>query len=106
VPPGDGAALTEASDDLQSITKHFRQSENSRSSAVAAATGLRRPSTPYKVYKNLGIILGTVDASGYKALRKHPAVKAVTEAPELSLIKPVAGAAAASPRARPGASRA
>ncbi len=94
VPPGDSAALTEASGDLNSITKHFRQSGNSRSAQLAAATGLRRPPTPYKIYKNLGIVLGTIDESGYKALRKNPAVKAVTEAPELSLIRPVAAEAA------------
>jgi subtilisin family serine protease len=101
VPPGNSAALTEATSDLRSITKHFRQSQNSRSGAVAMAMAARRLPTPYKVYKNLGLVLGTVDEAGYKALKQHSAVKAVTEAPELSLIRPVAAAEETGPTKGP-----
>jgi subtilisin len=94
VPPGDSAALSAASTDLSSVTKHFRRSENSRSGALAMAEGRRQPPSPCKVYKNLGLVLGTVDEKGYKALQRHSAVKAVKEAPELSLIRPVAAAEA------------
>jgi subtilisin len=95
VSPGDTAALGEARADVSSIGKHFRQSANSRSGALAVATGQRRPPSAYKVYGNLGLVLGTVDEAGYKALREHPAVRAVTEAPELSLIRPTEAVAAA-----------
>jgi subtilisin len=92
VPPGDSTALSAASTDLSSVTKHFRRSENSRSGALAMDEGRSQPPSPCKVYKNLGLVLGTVDEKGYKALQRHPAVKAVKEAPELSLIRPVAAA--------------
>lgn len=92
VPPGDTAALSAVSTDLSSVTKHFRRSENSRSGALAMAEGRSQPPSPCKVYKNLGLVLGTVDEKGYKALQRHPAVRTVKEAPELSLIRPVAAA--------------
>jgi hypothetical protein len=59
VPPGNGAALAAAGRDVQHVTRHFRRSEDSRPGAVAAATGRRKPPSPCKVYKNLGVILGT-----------------------------------------------
>ncbi len=90
VPPGNGAALAAAGRDVQHVTRHFRRSEDSRPGAVAAATGRRKPPSPCKVYKNLGVILGTVDQKGYRGLKKDPSVKAVNEAPQISLIKPVA----------------
>ena len=95
VPPGNGAALAAAGGDVQHVTRHFRRSEDSRPGAVAAATGRRKPPSPCKVYKNLGVILGTVDQKGYRGLKKDPSVKAVNEAPQISLIKPVAATLAA-----------
>jgi subtilisin len=94
VPPGAGAALAAASTDVQKVTRHFSRSEDSRAGALAAAEGRKQSPTPYKVYKNLGLILGTVDEKGYQALKKESAVKAVNEAPQISLIKPVAATVA------------
>jgi subtilisin len=90
VQPGNGAALAAAKSDVGQVTKHFRRSQDSPSGAVALAAGRRTPPSPFKVYRNLGVILGTVDEKGYEGLRKEPAVKAVNEAPQISLIKPVA----------------
>ena len=95
VPPGNGAALAAAGTDVNRLARHFRRSENSRPGAVAMAAGVRQPPSPYKVYANLGVILGTVDEKGYQGLKKEPSVKAVTEAPQMSLIRPVAATVAA-----------
>ena len=92
VQPGDAAAMSAGGTGVERVTKHFRSSENSRGGAVAVAAG-RKP-RPYRVYRNLGLILGTVDTKGFKALKKDSAVKAVNEVPELSLIRPVAAATA------------
>src|SRR5262249_25198705 len=45
-------------------------------------------------YRNLGIVYGTVDRDGLAALKAEPGVKAVRSAPQFSLIRPVAAAAA------------
>ena len=95
VPPGSGAALAAAGSDVQKVTRHFRRSEDSRPGAIAAVSGRRAAPSPYKVYPNLGVILGVVDQKGYQGLKSEPAVKAVSEAPEISLIKPVAATFAA-----------
>jgi subtilisin family serine protease len=41
------------------------------------------------VFENLGVLLGSVDANGVRALESDDLVAEVTEAPELSLIRPV-----------------
>jgi subtilisin len=94
VPPGNGAAMAAAKPDLGKVTKHFRRSEDSPSGAVALAAGRRSPPSPVKIYRNLGLMLGTVDKKGYQGLKKEPSVKAVNEAPQMSLIKPVAATVA------------
>ncbi len=90
VPPGDAVALDTATGSVSSIAKSFRRSEDSHQGALAAASRRKSSGPPYTIYKNLGIVLGTVDEKGYKSLQRHPAVKSVQEAPELSLIRPVA----------------
>jgi subtilisin len=95
VPPGSGAALAAAAPDISRVTRHFTRSSDSRSGAIAAAASLKRTPPPFKVYDNLGVILGTVDEKGYQELKKEPAVKTVSEAPQISLIKPVSGKVAA-----------
>jgi subtilisin family serine protease len=47
-----------------------------------------------RVYENLGVIYGTVDREGLAALRADPSVRKVEPAPQFSLIRPVARAAA------------
>jgi subtilisin len=95
VPPGNGAALAAASSDLSQVTRHFRSSENSTSGALAMAVGRRKSPPAFRIYRNLGVVLGTVDDKGYQGLKKESAVRTVDEAPQLSLIKPVTVAEAA-----------
>ena len=45
-----------------------------------------------RVYPNLGIVYGTVDAAGLAALKEDPAVRKVNAANPFSLIRPVSGA--------------
>ena len=95
VPPGSGAALATAAPDISQVTRHFIRSGDSGPGAIAAAAGLKRTPPPFKVYQNLGVILGTVDEKGYQKLKKEPAVRTVGEAPQISLIKPVSRTVAA-----------
>src|SRR5689334_22169925 len=87
VTPGDSAALAAKRSNVSDIVKHFRTSKESQRGALAMSLGRRAPK-PYRVYPNLGVVLGTIDERGYKALRKHPDVKAVNGTPQISLIKP------------------
>lgn len=58
--------------------------------AVASA-----PTPPkMRVYPNLGLMFGTVDRAGLKALRDDDSVAAVSGAPPISLIRPVSAKAA------------
>lgn len=72
------------------LERHFRHSELSQDSALAAsnltAASATEPSVRY--YPNLGVALGTVDRAGLAALRSDPAVASVQGAPKLSLIAP------------------
>ncbi len=98
VPRGNTAAISAAQSRISGVLRHFTRSEQSHASAMANAAGApdgRR--LPYRVYKNLGLILGTVDSDGLARLKKESAVKAVDEAPVLSLIRPVAASTAAAP---------
>jgi subtilisin family serine protease len=54
---------------------------------------------PARVYRNLGIVYGTIDREGLAALKADPAVTKVTLAPQLSLIRPVGRAVAVAPDA-------
>jgi subtilisin family serine protease len=90
VPPGNSLALAAAAPNLKEVTDCFHRSPDSREGATALAAGKKKPPTPYRIYRNLGLILGSVDDTGYANLRKSASVKAVNQAPILSLIKPVA----------------
>ena len=57
--------------------------------AVAAAV------PKVRTYPNLGLMLGTINKEGLKGLKQDERVRAVTHAPQLSLIRPVESAAAA-----------
>src|SRR5436190_24039458 len=87
VPPGDRAALAASQPAVSDLVKHFRSSDESQRGAVAMALGARLRPKAYRVYPNLGVVLGTVDRQGYQALVKHPDVRAVNGTPQLSLIK-------------------
>src|SRR5262249_2667386 len=91
-----GAAAAAAAPVVSALKKHFMTSERSQSSALAMAAG-KRPSSvpPVRHYKNLGVMLGTVDRDGLTALRADKnRVARVIGAPALSLIRPERVAAA------------
>jgi subtilisin len=90
----DSASLSMAANPVAEVTKLFTTSAASRSGAIAMAEGAGGPGPAFRVYKNLGIVLGTVDEASYKAVKESDAVRAVTAVPELSLIRPVRAAAA------------
>jgi subtilisin len=75
---------------MHGIERHFRTSELSQDSALAAssltAASATEPTVRY--YPNLGVAFGTVDRAGLAALRADPAVASVQGAPKLSLIAP------------------
>jgi hypothetical protein len=75
---------------MHGIERHFRTSELSQDSALAAssltAATATEPTVSY--YPNLGVAFGTVDRAGLAALRADPAVASVQGAPKLSLIAP------------------
>ena len=56
--------------------------------AALAPGGAAAPK--WRVYPNLGLVLGTVDKKGLDGLKKDDRVRSVTFAPQLSLIRPVA----------------
>ncbi len=75
---------------MHGIERHFRTSELSQDSALAASslTAATATEPTVRYYPNLGVAFGTVDRAGLAALRADPAVASVQGAPKLSLIAP------------------
>src|SRR4051812_7655669 len=75
---------------IRDFDRHFRQSELSQDSALAASdlTAAAAEAPRVRYYPNLGVALGTVDRAGLAALRSDRAVASVQGAPKLSLIAP------------------
>ena len=75
---------------MHGIERHFRSSELSQDSALAASslTAANATEPTVRYYPNLGVAFGTVDRAGLAALRADPAVASVQGAPKLSLIAP------------------
>ncbi len=75
---------------MQGLERHFRHSELSQDSALAASslTAAAAVAPNVRYYPNLGVALGTVDRAGLASLRSDPAVASVNGAPNLSLIAP------------------
>ena len=94
------AAASAASNPVSEVTKHFAHTASSQFGAIAAAEGIAGGGPAYRVYKNLGIVLGAVDEASYKAVKESNAVRAVAAVPEISLIRPRSSALAA-PKAGP-----
>lgn len=89
---GAGAALRRPmlAAPIGGLERHFRHSELSQDSALAASnlTPPNAVAPPVRYYPNLGVALGTVDRAGLAALRSDAAVASVQGAPKLSLIAP------------------
>lgn len=93
-------------DFAKTFETHFVSHHQAQDAALLrAGVGLRfrasataQPEPPkMRMYGNLGVLLGTVDAQGLESLGGDERVEAVTGAPEISLIRPVATAAAKAP---------
>jgi len=97
---------------VMELARHFRISETSTDTALAAAATARRaktpgaawyrkavapadPTPPARYFPNLGVMLGTTDRAGLTALRASGRVADVLAPPVPSLIRPVTVAAAA-----------
>src|SRR5262245_55055333 len=85
-PVAESAMASGAASPVTEVTKHFTHTTSARFGAIAAAEGGSGPA--YRFYKNLGLVLGTVDDESYKAVKDSDAVRTVTAVPELSLIRP------------------
>lgn len=58
--------------------------------AASSLTKETLPEVPkVRIFENLGVMLGTVDANGLAGLQSDPDVKEVQPAPQISLIRPV-----------------
>jgi subtilisin len=87
VSPGDVAAMTAAASQILRLGHYFKAPADSHSGAIAKL--VHCPPAPVRFFRQLGLILGTVDQQGYAEIRKHPLVKTVHEVPPLSLIRPL-----------------
>lgn len=103
VTPGSSLGFAgEAQTTLRDLSKYFTKAESSHGGMLAADAGAGAGPPSYRVYENLGLVLGTINQAGLAGLQADPAVDAVHQAPEISLIKPIESAAAAtSVAARP-----
>ena len=96
------AATAASVNDLQ---RHFIPQEPALAASLALSTnslrgrparrGARAKTPAMRIYPHLGLALGTLARENYSALRADTRVESVAQAPELSLIRPVARAAAA-----------
>jgi subtilisin len=98
-------AILEATLEKHFIIPNAAQADSLAAAAVnAASKAIRRVKSlrerRVRVYPHLGLALGFVDRQGAATLRQDDQVAAMVEAPELSLIRPTA-AAAAKPAAAP-----
>ena len=112
-PPAAAAGVGVAANAGAGVTAHFRSSELSVNSQIAAS-GMRHagarlatastsrravnPPPPVRYYPHLGIMLGTVDRAGLAALEADARVATVSGAPPLSPIWPERIAAAKAPK--------
>src|SRR5574341_477683 len=85
---GSGAVASKR--ESQRLGPRFRKG----GASLALARSLGEPAEAYRVFPQLGVMLGTVDHDGLAALRKDPEVVSVVGAPALSPIRPRAVRAA------------
>jgi subtilisin family serine protease len=79
-----GEGPMEARRETRRIAPRFRKT----GSSLALARSLGEHSEPYRVFPQLGVVLGTVDHNGLAALRADPEVVQIAGAPQLSPIRP------------------
>lgn len=83
-------------DDLKTLGGLFDAEAGSRGAMLAAGAAKRRrrkaevpPPPPMLVFPKLGVAYGSVTRDGLDAMRKHKAVRSVSEANSLRMIRPV-----------------
>jgi subtilisin family serine protease len=101
IPKDAGAGLKQSA--VNEMATHFTSRETSQISGLAStmreAGRLLAPPRPMRFFSNLGVVYGTVDPDGYKALVKQAGKDAeVALVPALSIIRPVVTAAASAPK--------
>jgi subtilisin family serine protease len=101
IPKKAGAGLSQTA--VNQMASHFSSRETSQISGLAStmreAGRLLAPPQPMRYFANLGIVYGTVDPDGYKALVKQAGKDAeVSLVPALSIIRPVNTQAATAPK--------
>jgi len=95
VTPGSELGFSgESRSAVEDLGQYFTSTDSSIGGMLAATEGALAAPPAYRVYQNLGLVLGTIDESGLKGLKADKSVDEVHEAPELSLIKPIESAAA------------
>ena len=89
VPPGGMEGLAAATEVKQrNLAQYFTTSDRATRSLLAATSNKPAPG-PYRVYEHLGLVLGTVNKSGWAGLKADPQVADVEDAPQFSLIHPI-----------------
>ena len=102
VPPGGMEGLAAATEVKQrNLAQYFTTSDRATRSLLAASSNKPAPG-PYRVYEHLGLVLGTVNKSGWSGLKADPQVADVEEAPQFSLIHPIRPLAAGAVSPTPG----
>src|SRR5438067_5985923 len=91
------------SDALAAHDTALREAQRFATTAVAAAARLpvrkrKSEDAPARLFRNLGVMLGSVNREGLDALEKHADVARIFPAPQLRLIRPRRIAAAAAPQ--------
>ncbi|MFO0443576.1 MAG: hypothetical protein ACK50F_04785, partial [Betaproteobacteria bacterium] len=83
-------------DDLKTLGGLFDAEAGSRGAMLAAGAAKRRrrkaevpPPPPMLMFPKLGVAYGSVTRDGLDAMRRHKAVRSVSEANSLRMIRPV-----------------
>ena len=102
VPPGSQLGMAAATEVTQrNLARYFTASARTTRTMLASSSSKPAPG-PYRVYENLGLVLGTVNEKGWLGLKADPQVSDVEDAPQFSLIHPIRPMAAGAVSATPG----
>jgi subtilisin family serine protease len=102
VPPGGMEGLAAATEIKQRNLAHYFTTSDRATRSLLAATSNKPAPGPYRVYEHLGLVLGTVNKSGWAGLKADPQVADVEDAPQFSLIHPIRPLAAGAVTPTPG----
>lgn len=86
-----------ATEHIPHLSALFQHDQMAQRGALAAAAEGRDDAPAMLHFPYLGVLYGAVDQTGLAALEGHDAVASVSDAPQLSLIRPVATASVSAP---------